>query len=78
MTDYVTVTPDAPAGRTGAIKLHGREAFDGMHKAGRLAAETLDMIVPHMVPGVATSDIDEMIYRFIAERKNIGKVVLTP
>jgi len=71
MTDYVTVTPDAPAGRTGAIKLHGHAAFDGMHKAGRLAAETLDMIVPHMVPGVATSDIDDMIYRFIAERGGV-------
>jgi len=67
MTDYVTVTPDAPAGRTGAIKLHGREAFDGMHKAGRLAAETHDMIVPHMVPGVATSDLDDMIRTFIVD-----------
>jgi len=71
MTDYVTVTPDAPAGRTGAIKLHGPAAFAGMHKAGRLAAETLDMIVPHMVPGVTTADIDDMIYRFIAERGGV-------
>ena len=71
MTDYVTVTPDAPAGRTGAIKLHGPAAFAGMHKAGRLAAETLDMIVPHMVPGVATADIDDMIFRFIADRGGI-------
>ena len=71
MTDYVTVTPDAPAGRTGAIKLHGPAAFAGMHKAGRLAAETLDMIVPHMMPGVATADIDDMIYRFIAERGGV-------
>ncbi len=52
MTDYVTVTSDAPGGRTGAIKLHGPAAFAGMHRAGRLAAETLDMIAPHMVPGV--------------------------
>lgn len=45
MTEYVTVTSDAPEGRTGAIKLHGPAAFAGMHKAGRLAAETLDMLV---------------------------------
>jgi len=64
MTEYVTVTADAPLGRTGAIKLHGRDAFDGMHKAGRLAAETLDMITPHMVPGVTTSEIDDIIRRF--------------
>ncbi|TCP36689.1 type I methionyl aminopeptidase [Sphingomonas sp. BK235] len=65
MTDYVTVTSDAPHGRTGAIKLHGRDAFDGMHKAGRLAAETLDMLVPHMVPGVTTAALDKLIYDFI-------------
>lgn len=65
MTEYVTVTADAPLGRTGAIKLHGRDAFAGMHKAGRLAAETLDMITPHMVPGVTTGEIDDMVRRFI-------------
>jgi methionyl aminopeptidase len=65
MTEYVTVTADAPLGRTGAIKLHGRDAFDGMHKAGRLAAETLDMVTPHMVPGVTTGEIDDLIRRFI-------------
>lgn len=65
MTDYVTVTSDAPHGRTGAIKLHGRDAFNGMHKAGRLAAETLDMLVPHMVPGVTTAALDRLIYDFI-------------
>ncbi len=65
MTEYMTVTADAPLGRTGAIKLHDRGAFDGMHKAGQLAAETLDMITPHMVPGVTTSEIDDMIRRFI-------------
>ncbi len=65
MTDYVTVSSDAPLARTGAIKLHGPAAFAGMHKAGRLAAETLDMIVPHMVPGVTTAEIDRLIYDFV-------------
>ncbi len=68
MTDYVSVTADAPQGRTGAIKLYGRDAFDGMHAAGKLAAETLDMIVPHMVPGTSTAEIDDMIRRFIVAR----------
>ncbi|APX66168.1 type I methionyl aminopeptidase [Sphingomonas sp. gentR] len=71
MTDYVTVSADAPQGRTGAIKLWGREAFDGMHKAGRLAAETLDMLVPHMVPGVSTAEIDRLIHQFILERGGV-------
>jgi methionyl aminopeptidase len=71
MTDYVTVSADAPQGRTGAIKLWGREAFDGMHKAGRLAAETLDMLVPHMVPGVTTAEIDRLIHQFILDRGGV-------
>jgi methionyl aminopeptidase len=32
-----------------------------MRKAGRLAAEILDAIAPHMVPGVETQAIDDMI-----------------
>jgi methionyl aminopeptidase len=65
MIEYVTVTSDQPDARTGAIKLHGPAAFEGMMKAGRLAAETLDMIVSHMVPGVTTAEIDRLIYDFI-------------
>ena len=65
MTEYVTVTSDAPEARTGAIKLHGPAAFVGMHKAGKLAAETLDMLVPHMVPGVTTAELDRLIYDFV-------------
>ena len=65
MTDYVTITSDAPYARTGAIKLHGPAGFDGMRKAGRLCAETLDMLVPHMVPGVTTAEIDRLIFDFV-------------
>ena len=35
----------APLRKTGQIKLHGPDAFAGMRKAGRLAAECLDMLV---------------------------------
>jgi methionyl aminopeptidase len=65
MTDYTTVTSDLPMTRTGTIKLYGAEGFAGMHRAGRLAAETLDMLVPHMVPGVTTGEIDRLIYDFV-------------
>ena len=65
MTDYVTVATDAPLARTGAIKLHGPEAFAGMRRAGRLAAATLDHLTPHMVPGVTTAEIDRLAYAFI-------------
>jgi methionyl aminopeptidase len=44
----------APMRKTGQIKLHGREGFEGMRKAGRLVAEALDLLVPEVKPGVAT------------------------
>ena len=65
MTDYLTVTADSPMARTGAIKLYGADGFAGMHAAGRLAAETLDMLTPHMVPGTTTAEIDRLIYDFV-------------
>ena len=72
MTDYLTVTnADTPMARTGAIKLHGPEGFAGMRAAGLLAAETLDMIVPHVVPGVTTGALDDIIRRFIVDKGGV-------
>ncbi|MCK6452493.1 MAG: type I methionyl aminopeptidase [Alphaproteobacteria bacterium] len=50
------------------IKLHGAEAFDGMRRAGRLAAEVLDFVTPYVVPGVSTGRLDELCHNFIVER----------
>src|SRR5579859_7159053 len=50
--------------RDGRIKLHGPEAFEGMRKAGRLAAETLDFITPYVRPGVATGELDRLCHDF--------------
>lgn len=46
------------------IEIHGEDSFEGMRKAGRLAAETLDMITPHVVPGVTTNELDQLCNRF--------------
>ncbi len=68
MTQYITVTADESVeSRNGVIKLHGAEAFDGMRKAGRLAAELLDALVPHVVPGVTTDELDAIVYRMTVE-----------
>ena len=57
MTEYITVAADDRVeARNGVIKLHGPEGFEGMRRAGRLAAEILDALVPHVVPGVTTGD----------------------
>jgi methionyl aminopeptidase len=47
------------------IKIHGPEDFAGMRVAGRLAAETLDFIAPHVVPGVTTGELDRLCHDFI-------------
>ena len=53
---------------SGRIKLHGPEDFESMRRAGRLAAETLDFIGPHVVPGVSTGELDRLCHAFIVER----------
>jgi len=61
----------APVRNTGQIKLHGPEDFAGMRGAGRLAAETLDMIIPHVQPGVTTGELDRICHSFITERGGV-------
>jgi methionyl aminopeptidase len=63
MTDYMTMTADAPISRSTAIKLYDEAGFVGMRKAGRLAAEILDALVPHVVPGVTTGELDDIVRR---------------
>ena len=57
---------DAPV-RDGAIKVHGPEGFEGMRRAGRLAADCLDMLTPHVVPGVTTAHLDDLCRQFILD-----------
>lgn len=47
------------------IQIHDADAFEGMRKAGSLAAETLDIITPHVKPGVTTNEIDRLCHEFI-------------
>ena len=47
------------------ITIHAPEDFAGMRAAGRLAAETLDMIQEHVRPGVTTAILDKMCHDFI-------------
>ncbi|MDD3799306.1 MAG: type I methionyl aminopeptidase [Novosphingobium sp.] len=61
MTEYQTITSDDTVLRDGTIKLHGPEAFEGMRKAGRLAAEILDAMVPLVKPGVSTGELDDVV-----------------
>ena len=62
---------DAPLERDGSIKLHGPEGFAGMRKAGRLAAECLDMLAPLVVPGVSTEELDRKAFEFVLDNGGI-------
>ncbi len=44
------------------IKIHGPADFEGMRKAGQLAAEVLDFITPQIVPGITTEEIDRQCH----------------
>ena len=59
----------APQRKTGQVKLHGPAAFEGMRKAGRLAAECLDMLDGEVRPGVPTSHIDQLVFDFAMDHK---------
>ena len=47
------------------ITIHAPGDFAAMRAAGRLAAETLDMIAPHVRPGVTTAQLDRLCHEFI-------------
>ena len=51
----------------GPVKIHGPEDFEGMRRAGRLAAETLDFIGPHVQAGVTTGLLDRLCHEFIVD-----------
>ncbi len=53
------------------IIIHAPEDFQGMRAAGALAAETLDMITPHVRPGVTTGTLDTLCHDFIVARNAI-------
>lgn len=60
--DLATALPE-----TRSVKIHGPEGFAAMRRAGRLAAETLDFITPHVQPGVTTAELDRLCHQFILD-----------
>ena len=52
---------------TRQIRIHTLEDFEGMRRAGRLAAETLDYITPHVKPDVTTEELNTLCHNFILD-----------
>ena len=46
------------------------DEIDKMRVAGRLAAEVLDMIKPHIVPGVTTLELDTICHDYIVNKQD--------
>jgi len=61
MTEYQLIDSQETVYRDGTIKLHTEEGFEGMRRAGRLAATILDEIADHVEPGVTTESLDTRI-----------------
>lgn len=53
------------------ITLYVPEDFAGLRAAGKLAAETLDMITPHVRPGVTTGRLDVLCHDFMVEHGSV-------
>ncbi len=63
---------DTPVEASNAIKIYDPVDFEGMRKAGNLAARTLDMITPYVVPDVTTDELDQICANFVAEHGAIS------
>src|SRR5882757_2741850 len=48
-----------------AVATHRPEDFEGMRRAGRLAAEVLDLLVPEVKPGVTTAYLDKLAFDYV-------------
>jgi methionyl aminopeptidase len=57
----------APTRNTGQVKIYGPEGFEGMRRAGKLAARCLDMLAPEVAVGVSTQRLDDLARMFVLD-----------
>lgn len=50
-----------------SVNLKTKEEIELMRVAGRLAAEVLDIVTPHVKPGVSTAELDRVCYEHITK-----------
>jgi methionyl aminopeptidase len=58
-----------------AVTIKTESDIAAMREAGRLAAEVLEMIGPHVVPGVSTGELDRICHDYIV---NVQKAIPAP
>ena len=52
------------------ISIKSSEDINKMRVAGKLAAEVLEMITPHVQPGISTGELDKLCYEYIVNIQN--------
>ncbi|NEX20364.1 type I methionyl aminopeptidase [Thiorhodococcus mannitoliphagus] len=50
-----------------SVQIKTPEAIAKMRVAGRLAADVLDMVEPHVQPGITTEELNQICHRYITE-----------
>lgn len=50
------------------ITLHTDKDFEGMRTAGRVAAQVLDFVTPHVVAGITTEELDRLCHEYILQQ----------
>lgn len=51
--------------KSSSVSIKNAEEIEKMRVSGRLAASVLDMIEPHVVPGVTTEELDQICHNYI-------------
>jgi len=62
-------------GRGRPLSLYGPAGFDGMRRAGQLAAATLDFMTPHVVEGIDTARLDQLCDTFMRDHGAVPATV---
>ncbi|MEM6414205.1 MAG: type I methionyl aminopeptidase [Pseudomonadota bacterium] len=70
-----TLSTDETIVRSGAIRLHGEAGFIGMRRAGQLAAQCLDLLVPEVKPGVSTAYLDNLVREFVLDHDALSATI---
>ena len=61
-----------------SITIHNEKDFEGMRKAGKLAAEVLDFITDYVSPGVTTLYLNDLCHKFIVDKGGIPAALNYP
>jgi methionyl aminopeptidase len=52
-----------------SVSIKSEEEFARMRVAGAMAAEVLEMIRPHVVPGITTGELDQICHAYITDKQ---------